>query len=490
MTFTDMIPFGPWRPDLGSYRNDGNLVMAKNVLIQGTDYVPFKTLTEQTGALPSDVIGAARFQTPRGLQYIFAGTKTNLYLLTGSNTWSDVSGTTYNSSATDWRFDLYDEVVLATNFENVIQRYDTTVGGLFGNLAGSPPRCRDIAVSNSFLLAFNLVDGGTDRYTRLRWSAQGIITDWTTSGLGAGFNDVREDVGGTGQRVMALNDYAVLFFTDSIYRVEYIAQPASFGLRPLPRGRGTLAPNSLVRDGSVIYYYGTDGFYAFDGTNSVPIGENKIDRYFYDLVDFGKLRSIQGTRDPVTKNILWSFVSINSPNGYPDMMMSYNTSLQEWTVIHYPVRFLLSSYTTAQTLETLETLYGSIDNIPGSLDDPIYAGGLRVFGGFSPNNKYGVFSGASLEGELHTEDFRLNKGGRAHLSGLHVVTDATVMVATKHRNLQTEMPTQTSFGAINAITENVNFDVIARYTQFVIKLSGTWTRAKGFMVEFRPTGNE
>ena len=113
-----------------------------------------------------------------------------------------------------------------------------------------------------------------------------------------------------------------------------------------------------------------------------------------------------------------------------------------------------------------------------------------MFGGFSPNNKYGVFSGASLEGELHTEDFRLNKGGRAHLSGLHVVTDATVMAATKHRNLQTEMPTQTSFGAINAITENVNFDVIARYTQFVIKLSGTWTRAKGFMVEFRPTGNE
>ncbi len=51
MTFTDMIPFGPWRPDMGSYRNDGNLVMAKNVLIQGTDYVPFKTLNEQTGAL-------------------------------------------------------------------------------------------------------------------------------------------------------------------------------------------------------------------------------------------------------------------------------------------------------------------------------------------------------------------------------------------------------------------------------------------------------
>ncbi len=63
MTFTDMVPFGPWRPDMGSYRNDGNLVMAKNVLIQGTDYVPFKTLSEQTGALPSDVIGAARFQT-------------------------------------------------------------------------------------------------------------------------------------------------------------------------------------------------------------------------------------------------------------------------------------------------------------------------------------------------------------------------------------------------------------------------------------------
>ena len=96
-------------------------------------------------------------------------------------------------------------------------------------------------VSNSFLLAFNLVDGGTDRYTRLRWSAQGLITDWTNSGLGAGFNDVREDVGGTGQRVMALNDYAALFFTDSIYRVEYIAQPASFGLRPLPRGRRRLS---------------------------------------------------------------------------------------------------------------------------------------------------------------------------------------------------------------------------------------------------------
>lgn len=490
MTFTEMMPFGAWRPDMGTYRNDGNLVMAKNVLLEGTDYVPFKSLSEQTDALPSDVIGGARFQTPRGAQYIFAGTKTKLYLLTGSNTWSDVSGTTYSSSATDWRFDIYDEVVLATNFENVIQRYDTTVGGTFANLAGSPPRCRDIAVSNSFLLAFNLVDSGTDRYTRLRWSAQGIITDWSTTSLGAGFNDVREDVGGTGQRVIALNDYAVLFFTDAIYRVEYIAQPASFGLRPLPRGRGTLAPNSIVRDGNIIYYYGIDGFYAFDGTNSVSIGNNKIDKYFYDLVDFGKLKNIQGANDPISKNIFWSFVSVASPNGYPDMILSYNTITQEWTLIQYPVRFLLSSYTTSQTLETLETLYGSIDNITGSLDDAVYAGGLRVFGGFSANNKYGTFSGSSLEGELHTEDFRLNPTGRSHLNGIHVISDAVVMVAAKYRNLQTETQTQTAFNSINTVTENINFNLIARYTQFVIKLSGNWKRAKGFMIDFMPKGNE
>ena len=489
MTFTDMIPFGPWRPDLGSYRNSGNLVLAKNVLRQGSDYIPFKTLSEQTGALPSDVIGAATFQTPRGQQYVFAGTKTKLYLLSGTS-WSDVSGTTYNSAATDWRFDIYDEVVLATNFENVIQRYDTTVGGTFANLAGSPPRCRDIAVSNAFLLAFNLVDGGTDRYTRLRWSAQGIITDWSTASLGAGFNDVREDVGGRGQRVVALEDYAVLFFTDAIYRVEYIAQPASFGLRALPRGRGTLSPNSIVRDGNVIYYYGTGGFYVFDGTNSIPIGENKIDRYFYDVVDFGKLSQIYGARDPVTKNIFWSFVSKTSPDGYPDMMLSYNVSSDEWTIINYPVRFLLPSFTTAQTLESLESLYGSIDNVPLSLDDAAYAGGLRVFGGFSANNKYGVFSGVSLDGELTTEDFRLNPQGRSQLQGVHVISDAIVMVDVAYRNLQRDMQIRTGFNAANDVTENVNFNLISRYTQFTIKLSGTWTRAKGFAIDFVSKGNE
>lgn len=489
MTFTSMIPFGPWRPDMGSYGNNGNLTLAKNVLRQGNDYVPFKSLSEQTGALASDVIGAASFQTPRGQQYVFAGTKTKLYLLSGT-TWSDVSGTTYNSAATDWRFDIYDEVVLATNFENVIQRYDTTVGGTFANLAGSPPRCRDIAVSNSFLLAFNLVDSGTERYTRLRWSAQGIITDWSTTSLGAGFNDVREDVGGTGQRVVALEDYAVLFFTDAIYRVEYIAQPASFGLRPLPRGRGTLSPNSIVRDGNVIYYYGADGFYLFDGTNSIPIGEDKIDRYFYEIADFGKLSRVYGARDPITKNIFWSFVSTSSPDGYPDMMLSYNISSGEWTIINYPVRFILSTFTAAQTLESLETLYGSIDNVPLPLDDPSYAGGLRVFGGFSANNKYGVFGGTSLDGELVTEDFRLNFQGRSHLQGVHVISDAVVTVDVAYRNLQRDTQVQTGPNAANNVTENVNFDLISRYTQFRINLSGTWTRAKGFAVDFMPKGNE
>lgn len=489
MTFTDIIPFGPWRPDLGVYQNNGNLVLAKNVLRQNLDYIPFKSLSEQTGALPSDVLGAATFQTPRGQQYVFAGTSTKLYLLSGT-VWNDVSGTTYNSAATNWRFDIYDEVVLATNFENPIQRYNTTVGGTFADLSVNAPRCRDIAVSNAFLVAFNLVDSGTERYTRVKWTAQGLITDWTTASLGSGFNDVREDVGGMGQRIVALEDYVVLFFTDAIYRMEYIAQPASFGLRPMPRGRGTLSPNSIVRDGNVIYYYGIDGFYIFDGQNSIPIGENRIDKYFYDVADFSKLSKIFGARDPVTKNIFWSFVSVMSPNGYPDKMLSYNTTSGEWTIIDYPVRFLLSTYTTSQTLETLESTYGSIENVPLSLDDAAYAGGLRVFGGFSVNNKYGIFSGAPLEGELTTEDFRLNPQGRSHLHGVHVISDAIVTVDVAYRNLQRDAQVRTGFNPTNAVTENVNFNLISRYTQFSVKLSGTWTRAKGFAVEFMPKGNE
>jgi len=97
-----------------------------------------------------------------------------------------------------------------------------------------------------------------------------------------------------------------LFMEHAVVRVIYAGPPGIFYFLPAEGVRGTPAPGSIVQLGALVYYLGEDGFYVFDGTQSKPIGIDRVDRYFFENVDQSKMFRIVAAVDPVNRLIVWA----------------------------------------------------------------------------------------------------------------------------------------------------------------------------------------
>ena len=56
------------------------------------------------------------------------------------------------------------------------------------------------------------------------------------------------------------------------------------------------------------------GFYACDGQQVIPIGNEKVNRFFFDNADEGILPLMSAAVDPAKKLIIWAYASNNSAN--------------------------------------------------------------------------------------------------------------------------------------------------------------------------------
>src|SRR6185312_15138457 len=92
------------------------------------------------------------------------------------------------------------------------------------------------------------------------------------------------------------------------------------------------APHSIVHYGGTDYYLGQDGFYAFDGGASAPIGAGRIDRWFFENADLSALNRVVGVADPLNKLIWWAFPGQQNQNSNPNFLLCYHTGLDRWAV--------------------------------------------------------------------------------------------------------------------------------------------------------------
>jgi hypothetical protein len=114
---------------------------------------------------------------------------------------------------------------------------------------------------------------------RVWWPAIDDPTNWPTPGTSAAAavqSDYQDLVGDAGwvQGIvgnLGTADGAV-FQERAVIRMQYVGPPAIFAFSTAEGVRGTPAPGSLVQVGNLVYYLGEDGFYVFDGSQSMPIG--------------------------------------------------------------------------------------------------------------------------------------------------------------------------------------------------------------------------
>src|SRR5258706_14493000 len=156
-----ILPFGEYKPDMVDYGGINSQAVT-NVVRSGSGYAPFPDLAALTTSLPAPCRGAFTAQNPNGTVSIFAATATKIYQLNNSTfSWTDVSrgGGTYTAlaSTAQWQFVQFNNLVLATQANDVLQTFTLGVSSAFTNNAGSPPQAAYIAVVGSFIVLLGLL---------------------------------------------------------------------------------------------------------------------------------------------------------------------------------------------------------------------------------------------------------------------------------------------------------------------------------------------
>ena len=469
---------GEWLPDLPDFNNPG-LTVAKNAVpLSSGAYGPMEALEPYSTALDDRCQGARSLTSFTGAVNIFAGDASKLYRIqAGSNVPADVSKAAgYSTSPNEiWDSDTFGQQIFFTNFQDAIQKFDLAVDSLFSDLSGDAPKARYLATIAGFLVA-----GNTDTApNQIHWSAANDPSDWPILGsadAAAKQSDAQDFAIGGDVTALAggLRGADGVVFQENAVRRMTLSSPTVFAIKEVQEARGTSAPNSLIKLGGNIFYYGEDGFYRFDGLNSEPIGINKIDRYFEQRVDAGNLVRISGGVDLTRRCLFWLYPGLSSMEGAPNRMLAFKWDVGRWAEMDFDAEILLRTETFGQTLEDLDA-FGTLETLPASLDARIWVGGANEFGAFDKNKILSYFTGAALDALFETGEFSGN-GRRLICNGIRPITDAaTPQCSVGHRETQSAAVTYTAATSpqINGVCDQ---RVSARYMRARVSIpSQAWT---------------
>ena len=379
-----------------------------------------------------------------------------------------------------WRFTQFGNVLVAANGGNRLQGYNVNTSSTFQDLAFDAPQARYVTVVRDFVVS-GYINSSTVYPNRVQWSALGDESSWANSATTqADFQDIPD-----GGSVVGLTggEYGLVFMDRSIHRMSYIGSPLVFQFDNISRNQGCYEANSIIQYGGTSFFLSDDGFYACDGQQIIPIGNEKVNRYFFSDVDEGALNLMSAAVDPARKLVIWAYASQASAT--VDKLLIYNYQTNKWTSGTTNASRIASSSTPSVALEGLD-VFGNLDTIPTSFDSRIWLGGKMQFAGVR-NTKIITFSGANNTAYFETGDIEMPGVTSAITLAKPIVDNGSGSVALFSRRLLSE---QVIFGSqTSADAENrVSLRGVGRYHRLQLTPTGQWTNTVGIDVEMNPLG--
>lgn len=484
----------------------GGSTLVSNVLPRtAQSYGPFPDLSPVSDALTTRPYGASSFRDYDGNVYTFAADQTDILSLNGQ-AWDNVSKSAgaYNVSSEDYvDFVAYGNRVVSCNGpDSELQTFLLGTDTKFSDLAaGSAPKARHLAVINNFLMAGNTIDGTSGAVgNRVWWSAIDDPTDWPVVGSAdaaqkqSDYQDLPN--GGWVQNIIGAvggSDGAV-FMEHSIYRVTYEGSPAVFSFYEVEKGRGTPAPRSVVNVGPFAFYLGEDGFYMFNGSQSSPIGAQRVDKYFFADLDQNYFHRIVASVDPINKYVTWAYPAAGNTSGRPNKMIVYNWDVDRWSVGYIETDIIFQDLTTGYTLDQLDP-FGNLETLEFSLDSRVWTGGRLVLSGFNIDNKLSRFGDNNLAATIETQEVGADQlfnlpNNRVYVDGIRPIVDGGVVtIAIRYR----DTPSATlSIDGPNVIDADgaAHFTRSTRYVRAQVNIAagGVWTHAQGITLDVSDDG--
>src|SRR5262245_6235216 len=405
-----ILSFGPWEPDSSGIdaRDDAGRVIlqtARNVYPTKTGYGPVPDLSAITPSLLSATgevcVGLTFARQTSGGYLIFAGTRTKLKKYdSGTQTWTDVSRLSvgiYNVSTDDyWSFAQFGTQLIAVNINDDPQVISVDSPSNFSALPGSPPRARYVTVIGDFVVLGCL--STNDR--KVRNSAINDATGWT---VGTGLCDEQEFPDGGRVTGVAGGELGWILQEKSIRKMDFHAgADIAFSFERVEREHGAAAGYSVVSTINAVFFLSDDGFYAFGASGLVPIGAQRINKWFQQNSDTARFFSVVAFADPYAPRIAWAFFNAASSTTF-DRLLIYDWQLDRWSYGEVSAQFWATSVTSGLTLEGLD-IFGSIDTgVPYSLDSRVWEGGRPVIGAIDTSGRLSFLeSAAPLDATLTT----------------------------------------------------------------------------------------
>lgn len=368
--------FAPDVSDLGT----GVASLVSGVVPRADGYGPFPDFVSFTQALPANCRGFFFARRSDGAIAVFAGTATRLYLLNNTTfLWADVSkgGAAYASllGTDNWRFAQFNEFVIAVQINTVPQKYVLNLGGAFGDLGGSPPQSSHIAIVNRFVMLTGLLSAPR----RAQWSDLDAPEVWTA---GVGLSDFQDfPDGGSAHQVSGGDAFGVVFQDEAIRTLTYApGSPAVFQINRISTQDTLYAQYSVITAGTRVFFLSAQGFKVIPaGGEPVPIGKERVDRFFFNDVDTSALQLVIGAVDPQATRVYWAYKSKAGQAGLFDKILCYDWSIGQngrWTLIPMSGQYFGYLAKPGLTLEALDAIAPGALTITGAANNG--SGAIRL----------------------------------------------------------------------------------------------------------------
>jgi hypothetical protein len=311
---------------------------------------------------------------------------------------------------------------------------------------------------------------------RTRWSANGDHTDYTVSATTQ--SDFQDTPGGGAIQRIFGGEFAVILFEHAIYRVNFVGSPLVFQFDEIETDRGLFTPGAAAQNGSVVYYLDSDGFYAFDGARSHPIGNEKVDGWFWGKLDASQAVRISCAIDHDKKCVCWSFPGPSNVNGKPNYIIIFNFELNRWSYVNLDHDLILPLLTSDFTLESLDALNNSLDDLTISVDSRVLYEGSALLG-VMDNFKLASNQGDPLAAVVESKELQPTAGRRSHITEVWPLNDGgvtTVRIGT--RNRQQDAFTWSASVAVNG-TGFAAVNAEGRYHRIRMNITGVWNDSQG-----------
>ena len=472
---TTRLQFTEWLPDQPA--NAGSLIDAKNVFPVSVGYSPFPNAVDFSGAASENLnsVYAAKFGSE---VVIFAGGASKLFKFNAATeALEDKSLAGGYTGTSTWNFALFGAEVLAVNYTAKVQRWTIGTSTAFADLAAAAPIAKFVTVVRDFVVCANI--GSTAN--KVQWSDINDATDWVSGTTSQSDFQIMPDGGNiTG---ITGGEFGIVFLEKAIARMSYTGSPLFFQFDTISRGLGCIAGGSIAQYGGLSFFLSDDGFYQTDGQSVTGIGNEKIDKYFFNDVLLESIDSMSSSADPKRKIVVWNYAN----NSGGRSILIYNWQLQRWSRADTVATVVGDIATAGTTLEGLGTLgYTDIDTMPASLDARLWVGGKFLFAG-AEDTKIVTFTGSDYNSELITTDVEVGYNSVVTLARPQIDNgSATIKIASRR-----ELDDAVIFGDSSTTSAEGRADLrsAGRYHRLEVSPTGNWTTAMAVDIDVKPQGN-